>query len=433
MRKHSAVGVAAAAAVALAIPYAASADEMGMTGVKISGFMTHDFGFGSYDGGAMGGMAPYGKTPDEFHIENDAEIHFTANGMTDGGLSVKAVVELEAGGSGGVDKSHITLTGGFGAVNIGQNSNAANMHGNKGIGGGYGGGGYYDCGETWTPAGCGGPLGSDNDLGIRYSTPNVNGFQAGISYQVDNGSNAKTSTAGAENDENTVGIGANFSGDFAGTSIAVGAGWKSVDPGGDADRMKDFGLGTSVGIGSTTVSLRYDVKQDQAMNASSTYDPVAGLMASKQMGDVKSYGIGVDHSIGNLSFGIGYGVKTSENVAPSGDVMRTSDSTGTGTTVTGGGTEPTATYSTGSADRTDTMISAGASYNLGGGVSISAGVHAGDIENYTVSQMGCFAATAEGAMTDYEDDGSCGGAEDSYDATKDLDDVGVGLRIAFSF
>ena len=425
MRKHSAVGVAAAAAVALAIPYAASADEM--TGVKVSGFMTHDFGFGSYDGGAMGKMSDYGKTPDEFHIENDAEIHFTANGMTDGGLNVTAVVELEAGGSGGVDKSHITLTGGFGSVNIGQNSNAANMHGNKGIGGGYGGGGYYDCGETWTPASCGGPLGSDNDLGIRYSTPNVSGFQAGISYQVDNGSNAKTSTAGAENDENTVGIGANFSGDFAGTSIAVGAGWKSVDPGGDADRMKDFGLGTSVGIGSTTVSLRYDVKQDQAMNASSTHSTSMGVVASTQMGDIKSYGIGVDHSIGNLSFGIGYGVKTSEGVAPSGDVMRSNDSNGDGT-----GT-PMATYSTSSADRTDTMISAGASYDLGGGVSVSAGVHAGDIENYTISKMGCFTDGPNGAMTNYETDGSCGASEASYDATEDLDDVGVGLRIAFSF
>ena len=419
MRKHSAVGVAAAAAVALAIPYAASADEM--TGVKVSGFMTHDFGFGSYDGGAMGGMAPYGKTPDEFHIENDAEIHFTANGMTDGGLSVKAVVELEAGGSGGVDKSHITLTGGFGAVNIGQNSNAANMHGNKGIGGGYGGGGYYDCGETWTPASCGGPLGSDNDLGIRYSTPNVNGFQAGISYQVDNGSNAKTSTAGAENDENTVGIGANFSGDFAGTSIAVGAGWKSVDPGGDADRMKDFGLGTSVGIGATTVSLRYDVKQDQSMNASSTHTDAKGVMASTEMGDIKSYGIGVDHAIGNLSFGIGYGVKTSENAAPKG-VMRVADGDGTD-----GDTQVAARYAPGAQDRTDTMISAGATYDLGGGVSVSAGVHAGDIENYTVDMMGCF--SAEGALEECDENE----AEEAYKGAKDLDDVGVGLRIAFSF
>ena len=46
MRKLVLGTVAAAASVALALP--ASADDM-MDGVSISGYMNHDFGFGSYD------------------------------------------------------------------------------------------------------------------------------------------------------------------------------------------------------------------------------------------------------------------------------------------------------------------------------------------------------------------------------------------------
>ena len=106
--------------------------------ISISGSMNHDFGFGSYVGGAM--------SADDFHQEIDAELHFKATGTTDGGLTVTAVMELDADSGAGVDESNLTIAGGFGSIILGAQDNAANRHGNKGIGGGYGGGGYYDCG-----------------------------------------------------------------------------------------------------------------------------------------------------------------------------------------------------------------------------------------------------------------------------------------------
>ena len=335
MRKFALGTVAAAAGVALALP--ATADEM-MSGVSISGYMNHDFGFGSYDGGVDN------PTVDEFHQEIDAELTFSASGTTDGGLMLTASMQVDADNA-GVDESALTIAGGFGKIIIGSEDNAANRHGNKGIGGGYGGGGYYDCGETWQPAKCGTPVGSDDDLGIQFDTPNIGGFQAGVSFQPESGSEANSST-GVDNDSNVIAVGANFSGEFAGTALTIGAGLKSSDSGGaDATTTEDWGIGAAFGVGATSLSLRYDVK------------------GAAEGDDTTSYGVGVNHGIGALSFGVGYSMRQ----------------------------EPTADHS---------LMTAGASYDLGGGASVSGAINSGEIDN---------------------------------DATADVDDVGIGMRIAFSF
>ena len=255
MKKYLFGAAAAVAGVALAMP-ATAQDDMDMSGISMSGSMSHDFGFGSYNGGKA--------TADDFHQEISAEIKFSATGTTDGGLTVTADIELD-GDSGEIDESHLTFAGGFGSINFGEQDNASNMHGNKGVGGGYGGGGYYDCGDTWTPASCGGPPDGGGDaLGIRYSTPSIGGFQAGISFQPEGGAHGSTDV---NNDSNMLAVGANFSGDFAGTSLTIGANhvsYKATDDDGvtTGETMKEWGLGTSVGIGSTTLSVRYDTKPD---------------------------------------------------------------------------------------------------------------------------------------------------------------------------
>ena len=106
MRKYLLGATAAIAGVALALP--ASAEEMDdmMEGVSISGYMNHDFGFGSYDGGEM--------TVEDFHMETDAELTFTASGTTDGGLKVTAAIEVTgSGGGSGIDESQSDDRGRF--------------------------------------------------------------------------------------------------------------------------------------------------------------------------------------------------------------------------------------------------------------------------------------------------------------------------------
>ena len=329
------LGAALTAALALAAP--ASADDM-MGGISLSGSIKTDIGFGSYDGGVA--------TADDVHFEHDATITFAASGETDGGLGAKATIALKGKGGGVIDAGHLDITGDFGALNFGHNSHASNMHGNKGIGGGYGGGGYYDAGEHWTPGKSGGPPGNDKGVGVRYSTPTIAGFQAGVSFQPEAGAVEQT---GVDNDTNIVAVGANFSGDFAGTSITLGGGFVSRDELGDTS--EDWGIGATFGIGDTALNLRYDT------NGSVGAD------------DETSFGVGVDHTIGALKFGAGVGVKNIPNA--------------------------------GMADTESTLIAVGGTYDLGGGVSLSGAINAGDV--------------------------------DAPGSADDVDDVGVGLRIAFSF
>ena len=273
------LGAALAAALALAAP--ASAE------ITLSGSMNQDIGFGSYDGGKM--------TADDIHFEHDATITFAASGQTDGGLGAKATIALKGKGDGVIDAGHLDITGTFGAVNFGHNSHASNMHGNKGVGGGYGGGGYYDAGEHWTPASSGGPPGNDKGVGIRYSTPSIAGFQAGLSFQPEAGATVET---GLDNDTNVVAVGANWSGGVVGATVTLGAGMVSRDDAGDT--VEDWGLGATFAIGDagmsqTALNLRYDT---------------AGAAAAD---DTTSFGIGVDQTMGALKFGVGVGVKNTPN------------------------------------------------------------------------------------------------------------------------
>ena len=169
-------------------------------------------------------------------------------------------------------------------------------------------------------------------------------------------------------------------------------------------------------------------------------------------GDTTSFGVGIDHTIGALSFGIGMGTRTDEDAAM--DDMGYTYSTAT--TFSGENEEYTqqlpiraGVVAASSQDQKHTMISAGATYELGGGVKISAGIHHGKMTNAAAGEAKSLCvedntATTEilgdGMLTGDDDDGALnatGGCDDGVKATytslKDLDDVGVGLRIAFSF
>ncbi len=441
MRKYL-VGVAAAAAgVALAMPATAQDD---MSGISISGSMNNDFGFGSWVGGD--------PSADDFHMDIGATLTFTGTGTTDGGLTATAVVKLDAD-NGNIDEAYLTIAGGFGSINVGSDDNASNMHGNKGTGGGYGGLGYYDTGG-YTPASIGGPPNGGGDaLGIRYSTPSIGGFQAGVSFQPETGQTTATS---AKNDSNMIAVGANFSGDFAGTSVTVGANhvsYKATKKVDDVvtltgETLKEWGLGTSIGIGDTTLSLRYDTKPDSVANA----------VIGAKMGDATSLGVGIDHTIGALKFGIGYGTTTQENAAPDDQSHKIFSYTNS-TKATDFALPVVASASVAAADAVDrkhTMLAVGASYDLGGGVVISAGISQGKATNMLAGDEVAFCVadadavdapdTGKGELKDADGDGIVDPNPDSknrcptdgyelatYTSLKDLDDVGVGLRIAFSF
>ncbi len=209
--------------------------------------------------------------------------------------------------------------------------------------------------------------------------------------------------------------------------------------------------------------------------------------------DTTSYGVGIDHTIGALSFGIGYssntvsdnaydGMKTVNHFV--GDMQAVTDAGGGSVLpTTGKHPRPAAgdidmsslDFPGDIMDTKHTVISAGMTYDLGGGVEISAGIHSGKSKNvagaggapdYVCSEAGsdertvigdkCWTMVPEGGPSSVyvTNDGSDGAlqlrnvSDDSVVqsaapsnpvshsvsyAVTDIDDVGVGLRIAFSF
>ena len=176
--------------------------------------------------------------------------------------------------------------------------------------------------------------------------------------------------------------------------------------------------------------------------------------AGGKPGDIASFGVGVDHTIGALSFGIGYGVMKEEDAAMDDDMSNFVYTHMAGNDENAFGEDMMASASIGSSeshDRKHTMVSAGATYDLGGGVKVSAGIHHGKVTNMPMGDSGslCIAATAaddgntgelggsadDGAPTNTDGVLSCpdGEALATYNELKDIDDLGFGLRIAFSF
>ena len=243
---------------------------------------------------------------------------------------------------------------------------------------------------------------------------------------------------------NVMAIGANFGGDFAGTSLTFGANHVTQKPGGDAESLKSWGLGAAATFAGTTLSLRYDMKSDQSDNA---------VMGAKS-GDITGLGVGVDHTIGALSFGIGYGSMKEENAAyiesvdansyTYADEVAADQTTFTPAIPAMAGIVPIKAQ-----DVKHTVISAGATYDLGGGVKVSAGIHHGKVTNQAVGDTASLCivdgATADDGIGELgsndgalEADGTCVDADTdpliaTYTELEDLDDVGFGLRIAFSF
>jgi outer membrane protein OmpU len=180
-----------------------------------------------------------GRTSREFQLET--EIVVRADGKADNGLLYGAKVELQnnsAGGGVSTDEASVYLSGTWGRIELGDFDGAADtlaiyapLIGIEQIDGD-----AYDFLDTGTAT----PLrfgaqpffglvkapDSGDATKVMYLTPRFAGIQAGVSYATQNGSEAqnvvalKSQTAGYKDFWE---FGANYTGTFAGFSVAVGA------------------------------------------------------------------------------------------------------------------------------------------------------------------------------------------------------------------
>ena len=187
--------------------------------VNVGGFLDFQAGYTSDDiVGETGGL----PDANELNFNNDTEIHFSVDGKADNGLEYGAVIELEAdinagdqaqNGGTNADKTYLFMQGGWGRVELGGNTDAAealsvNSSTFASATGGVDGDFYRYAG---VPAGFTGLIRPDlaianngngaGQLGagtnedstkVTYYTPRFAGFQAGVSYSPNTSSTGVT-------------------------------------------------------------------------------------------------------------------------------------------------------------------------------------------------------------------------------------------------
>ena len=212
-----------------AVAFATSASAADLQ-VNVGGFLDFQAGYTSDDIVGEGAAATPLPNANELNFNNDTEIHFSIDGKADNGLEYGAVVELEADISadnstqakntgGNADKTYLFLQGGWGRVELGGNTDAAealsvNSSTFASATGGVDGDFYRYAAVPATP-GVGGFIirpdlvvannvtaGLNEDsTKITYYSPRFAGFQAGVSYSPNTNATGTTvpSNAGFEN------------------------------------------------------------------------------------------------------------------------------------------------------------------------------------------------------------------------------------------
>jgi len=186
-----------------------------------------------------------GRTSREFQLETEVVVR--ADGKADNGLLYGAKVELQnttTSASVATDEASVYLSGTWGRIELGDFDGAADtlaiyapLVGIEQIDGD-----AYDFLDVTTPVAAGATAGtrfgatpffglvkapdSGDSTKIMYLTPRFAGIQAGVSYATQNGSEAQNVVALKSDSpgyKDFWEFGANYTGEFAGFSVAVGA------------------------------------------------------------------------------------------------------------------------------------------------------------------------------------------------------------------
>ena len=279
------------AAVLVASP--AAAQEL-----KLSGFQQFF---------ASGGDSDFDGSDRGFAFSTNTEIHVNGSIMADNGITFGFRVEIEAdsGATNNVDENSIFASGSFGKLEFGNNDGAEDTFMVNGSNSGvdYGGVGNPTSnflssaytGNTRTSVDFIGGVDTSDATKITYTTPNFNGFSAGVSYTPDtadggdgnafhaaeaagvhdnigiglgyegefNGVGLELGlvgafgTADAEPEDDAYGIGGGLAVSFSGFTIAAGAVWDDTDSAGGQGWAADLGIGYAAGPWSFSVNGIY--------------------------------------------------------------------------------------------------------------------------------------------------------------------------------
>ncbi|WP_170294831.1 porin [Roseospira navarrensis] len=186
--------------------------------LSIGGKQEMFFGFGDVNDNA-------GEEWSNTGMATDTELYFTGSTTLDNGITVRAIIQLEAEDNGdrNADEQAIQLSGGFGALQIGQRQGYVGQmqYTSPNAGGVVG----WDDYEGWLEfsRNVGDNYYTDDDLSVSYVTPSFFGFSAAGTYAPDSSNNDDSAfeewntTGSAYKDLMAVGLA--FDNEFSGVGI----------------------------------------------------------------------------------------------------------------------------------------------------------------------------------------------------------------------
>ena len=219
---------------------------------------------------ASGGGADIDSADRSFGFATNTEVHVNGSIMADNGITFGFRVEFEAdaGETNNVDENSIWASGSFGKIEFGKNDGAEDTFMVNGSNSGvdYGGVGNPTsnflstvyAGDARTSVDLRGGVDTSDATKITYTTPNFNGFSAGISYTPDTACTTGNSFCGENSTgaHDNVGIGIGYDGEFNGVGLELGVvgaiGKADAEP---EDTLYGIGGGFAISFSGFTIAF----------------------------------------------------------------------------------------------------------------------------------------------------------------------------------
>ncbi len=251
-------------------------------------------------------------TTDELVISNDVELRFAGSTVLDSGVEVGVRIEIEGEESTDQgDETYMYLAGSFGEIRVGNDDPASYSVGataapyatyfygiNTPYWVGSFSGGLNSAGtaiSNWHSTFADGSAGKD-DASIMYFSPVINGFQFGVSYAPEAGSEARNGPAGRAKGNDIVSVGARYDGAFGDAAVTVAGGYASKDKA-DEGTLTDYSVGVVVSMSGVSVGGSYRAT-----------DP-----DEDGVDDVEQFDVGISYGEGPWTVSANYGEKAQDS------------------------------------------------------------------------------------------------------------------------
>ena len=173
---------------------------------------------------------------DDIAISNDVELKFSGSTVLDSGVEVGVRIEIEGEESGDQgDETYMWIEGSFGTIRVGNDDPASAQMGTAapyatyfyGINTPYWAGTISGDGSNWHSTFA--DAGAGDSASLMYFSPVINGFQFGVSYAPEAGSEARSGTASRSKGHDVFAVGARYDGAFGDAGVTIAGGYVSKD------------------------------------------------------------------------------------------------------------------------------------------------------------------------------------------------------------